>query len=613
MRSHKIKLLLFVIIAIIAAVSVDATLYEYYNTNDDSYISAYGVNWQGQTFTVATNNHYLTSIRLRLYKVGTPTENLTIAIRNTTAGLPTGSNLCSTTKNASALSTDTAGVWYNISFSSTCVLTVGTVNAIITYQSGGDASNLVAWRSDITSPSYAGGQRVSSANSGATWTADSAKDSMFELYGLRYFKLYATDGLGNTLTSFQAEIHSQGNYSTTNGSITTTITVGSSTLYNITFNRTSYVNSTYENVSVSSNYYKTAVMYGYASVYLRFYNEETGSLISSPIDVSIGSDTYSYSTSTSNGTLYLYPAIPNNYTITYNSSLYQTKFYYLALSATSFYEINLYFTSATTTQVTFNVMDSVGLSVPSAYVKLLRHVSGSSNYTMVTMGRTDTNGNTVLPVVLTSQIYKIVVEYGGVVVKSVSETPIYSTTIQLYVDLNAINLNDYRFIDQLSALLTVVNSSNTLNATFTFSDATNTIDGACSAIYDEEFALVNQTCVSSTSGSIKTIEYLPSGKYHIRGIVEFLNQRYVISSQTIDIQQDISMQDKDSFFLFGLLLVTIAIIGFVISPSIGFVIAGFGFVVLSLASILPFNIGVPFSLLMFVMSFIVYKAKGGQG
>ena len=159
-----------------------ATKYEYYNTGDDDWITLYGVTWGGQTFTPAIA-HKISEVKLKLFRVGSP-GTVTVSIRATDAsGHPTGSDLCSGTIDGNSLTTDTAGDWYSISLGDGYDLAKDTKYAIVLRAPAGNPNNRPCIRLDASSPTYTGGCREWSSNSGGTWSSDTARDYMFEEWG----------------------------------------------------------------------------------------------------------------------------------------------------------------------------------------------------------------------------------------------------------------------------------------------------------------------------------------------------------------------------------------------------------------------------------------------
>lgn len=157
-----------------------ATLYEYYNTGDDN---SGNVIYEGQTFTPSIT-HKITSIKLKLYRTGSP-GTLTAQIRTTNGeGLPTSTVLCSGTTNCDTLTTDAASEWREITLGDGYNLSADTKYAIVllTPSAFNPPNNMLWWREDITDPTYGNGNRVYSGDDIA-WNADTGVDFIFEEWG----------------------------------------------------------------------------------------------------------------------------------------------------------------------------------------------------------------------------------------------------------------------------------------------------------------------------------------------------------------------------------------------------------------------------------------------
>ncbi len=158
-----------------------ATLFEYYNTGDDSYSSAAGDDRIAQTFTPAIA-HTIISVKLKLYRVNNP-GTITISIKATDInGHPTGANLVSGTTNGDTLTTDSAGEWREITLGAGYALSVGVKYAIVLTPSQ-LLPNEILWREDDSLATYAGGNLEYSLDAGASWAAVGDYDFMFEEYG----------------------------------------------------------------------------------------------------------------------------------------------------------------------------------------------------------------------------------------------------------------------------------------------------------------------------------------------------------------------------------------------------------------------------------------------
>jgi hypothetical protein len=137
--------------------------------------------WTGQTFIPAVTGILVKAdIQLFCNGCGATPPNLTLSVRNTSGGLPTGADLANTTILGSTFASGST-VTFTASFGSPATLTAGTQYALILRPVSAPAGSGYFWIR--SSPStYASGQRVLSSDSGSTWTADSTRDYNFKTY-----------------------------------------------------------------------------------------------------------------------------------------------------------------------------------------------------------------------------------------------------------------------------------------------------------------------------------------------------------------------------------------------------------------------------------------------
>lgn len=153
----------------------DTYKYEAYETGDNETAVVYGANWFFETFT-PVEAFKISSVRLKVFKVGTPGA-LTVSIRNVDGtGKPTGIDLTS----ATSLDTGTSVGWYEITLP-TYRLELKEY-AVVVRAVAGDAGNYIGWQDDGTG-SYTGGAYGSSSDSGVSWSVDEDKDFMFQTFG----------------------------------------------------------------------------------------------------------------------------------------------------------------------------------------------------------------------------------------------------------------------------------------------------------------------------------------------------------------------------------------------------------------------------------------------
>jgi len=149
--------------------------YEYYKTGDTGYISICGATWGVQTFT-PSQAHDIGYVKLKVGRAGSP-GTITVGIRATSGGEPTGDDLTSGTFDGNSVSLGTDGEWVTVTITPYS-LSASTQYAIVV-RGGTDNDNKIVWRQDA-SGDYAGGNQLTSIDSGSNWIPDTAADCMFE-------------------------------------------------------------------------------------------------------------------------------------------------------------------------------------------------------------------------------------------------------------------------------------------------------------------------------------------------------------------------------------------------------------------------------------------------
>jgi hypothetical protein len=125
----------------------------------------------------------VSKVKLKLFKVGDP-GTITVSIKATSEGKPTGASLCLGTIEGSVITEDTNGEYYEITLGDGYTFDVNTQYSIEVKAPDGDINNKVSWRADTSSPTYAGGTVCTSSDSGVDWGTISGADFMFEEWGV---------------------------------------------------------------------------------------------------------------------------------------------------------------------------------------------------------------------------------------------------------------------------------------------------------------------------------------------------------------------------------------------------------------------------------------------
>lgn len=160
------------------------------SANDQDHF--YDVNRSGQTFTVGANPWSVESVELKLYRVGSP-GTITVHLRATSDGKPTGADLASQTYDGDTLTTDDAGEWITFTFASAVDLDAETQYAITVDAASGVALQRGDWKKQSGDP-LANGTNVYSSDSGSTWSVNNVSDNTFRVLGEE-----GSAGGGNTM------------------------------------------------------------------------------------------------------------------------------------------------------------------------------------------------------------------------------------------------------------------------------------------------------------------------------------------------------------------------------------------------------------------------------
>ncbi len=150
---------------------VDSGWEVFYETGD--------AKWTSQTFTTI-NAYTLTSVKLLLWRTGSP-GTITVSIRAVDGSShPTGGDLTSGTTNGNTLPTsELTPEWREVTLTD-YALSAGTEYAIVVRALSGSSANAGNWNDDFGG-TYSGGIGLRSSNSGSTW-ASIGSDLGFETY-----------------------------------------------------------------------------------------------------------------------------------------------------------------------------------------------------------------------------------------------------------------------------------------------------------------------------------------------------------------------------------------------------------------------------------------------
>jgi hypothetical protein len=182
----------------------------------------------GQTFTPASAVN-LNAVRVYLVTVGTPTDGVVVNIYATSAGLPTGNSLgTSSSVAASALSATASAQTFT--FASPIALSAGAVYAFVLSRTGaGDDTSYYRATSSVSTSVYAGGNIIFFSPGSGNWSSSPTQDLGFSLLGDPAYYFFGRDGTtATTLRPYKAS-----DPTTTWGALGTTKTGFTTAILNI--------------------------------------------------------------------------------------------------------------------------------------------------------------------------------------------------------------------------------------------------------------------------------------------------------------------------------------------------------------------------------------------
>jgi hypothetical protein len=159
-------------------------LYQHYDTGDDfnALVGYAGVRCYGQTFTPEIT-HKLTRFSILACRSGL-NELIALHITPTSGGLPSGADLHYQEFNGNIIPLCGSPQWIDFDISGDGVeVEAGTTYCVWFKYIGGTTAKYFRWRADNSSPTYARGTAVYSADGGSSWSAYAGRDFMFREYG----------------------------------------------------------------------------------------------------------------------------------------------------------------------------------------------------------------------------------------------------------------------------------------------------------------------------------------------------------------------------------------------------------------------------------------------
>ena len=321
------------------------------------------------------------------------------------------------------------------------------------------------------------------------------------------FTFTAIDSIANTsISNFTIEIWNGttllDNKTTTTNNLTFNLTSGS---YHTNITNENYVRNE-SNITYSHGGTHTFYLTASNSLYLFFYDEEDKSLVNTinvSIDVLGPSSATNYLTDT--GNKFISGFSTGNYEIRYSGPGYRTRTYYTTVATSTTQRIDLYMIkNSTSSLIVFFIGDEKSNPIFNATLKAKRFMLTDNAYILVSMERTDLNGETAMYLEPNDVFYSFIGEKDGAVIFTGTPQRIYSSNVYIRAPLQESEILGLSNI-MLTTTTSLTYDNDTKLLSYTFNDATALVLEGCLKVIKRTSlteTTIGPTCVSSNSATI---------------------------------------------------------------------------------------------------------------
>jgi len=221
------------------------------------------------------------------------------------------------------------------------------------------------------------------------------------------------------------------------------------------------------------------------------------------------------------------------------SGLFSNRKYYLYqynLNVTG-RELNLYLLNDTlASDITLKVVDSNGVPVPNAFVKVLRYYPELGQNFVVEIGKTDNEGEAGSKQILADPLYSYIIQTGSTIRVTTNPGRLLSTLKIFTLGKQTNELESYKGLLNIDYNIFYDESTNTFN--FVWNDATGLTDTMCLEVYqrsgfkDTVICSRETNCLTANAGNLVCdIGASPSGQYFAQVYLETntANSEYIFT------------------------------------------------------------------------------------
>lgn len=294
-------------------------------------------------------------------------------------------------------------------------------------------------------------------------------------------------------------------YTTTSGQSLVNLAKGNLTVYLESGNYS--LNNTIQGINLT-NTTQNAKFYLYFTntLNITFHNQATPTVILSgpSIILDLISDTYSTTSTTTNGTMYLTILTPETYTLRYRATGFTERFYVVTVTNRTYQELNLYMINSTGINVTVSVVDYALNPLTGVNVQSLKYDLTSNTYILQEIHSVNTDGQAIFSMTYNDEYWKfIVTSADGTVLKMTDPTYITSNSYTIQVGDTTDFSEEMSNYGSISSNLVFNTASN--NFRLDYSGSSGIIEQILLTVYinaNTTYTLYNTSNSTSASGSI---------------------------------------------------------------------------------------------------------------
>jgi len=301
-----------------------------------------------------------------------------------------------------------------------------------------------------------------------------------------------------------------------------------------------------------------------ASLNVTVYDENTGEIVPTQLDVFVFNDDFTTNKTTSFGSAFFDDVPPGVMTIRYSNEYYDVRQqYYTVENVVETQEVTVY-TGNASDAVTATVYDQNLNLIEDVNIRALRFDPIGGGYVEVDSEDTNFEGEAVLNLELNEELYKFILTYNGAVVLTTAETYVYSTAIDFQITIGEVPGEEFFTETDIISVLTFEVANDRFK--WTYVNPNNGTIVACLETYrmtitDDEY--LNVTCLTTDSGIIYSpVANINGTVYRVDAFIDYGYGYNLMDSLTHSFKQYAPFDDQTGIFYQAVITILFTCVAF---------------------------------------------------